>query len=78
MSSICRLQVALTLFTRHLSQATLACRLGCLGEGDRDFASLLPGGTVALVIHLSSIIDFTKANACLASFFGVVYFSVSF
>ena len=59
MSSICnpssiKHQAVLTLSARHPSQATLACRLGCLGG-------------VALVIRLSSVLDFTKA--CLASFF---------
>ena len=63
MSPICKLQDALTLSARHLSQAILACCLGCLGGGARVFSSLL----AALVIHLSSVLDFAKA--CIVSFF---------
>ena len=65
-------QAFLTLSARHPSQATLACRLGCLGGDARGFSSRL----VALVICLSSVLDLRKA--WLASFFGVVGFSVSF
>jgi hypothetical protein len=50
-------QAVLTLPARHPSQATLVCRLGCFGGAARGFSSRL----VALVTHLSSVLDFRKA-----------------
>ena len=62
MSLICnrsriKLQAVLTLSARHPAQATLVCRLGCLGGAARGFSSHL----VALVIRLSSVLNFRKA-----------------
>jgi len=60
-----KLQAVLTLSARHPSQATLARRLGCIGGSTRDFSRLR---LVALLIHLTSVLDIAKA--CLAYFFG--------
>ena len=67
-----KLQAILTLFARCPAQATLVCRLGCLGGAAHGSSSCL----VALVTCLSSVLDFRKA--WLAFFFVIVGFSVSF